>query len=154
MSDSTTDSKTVNLESIQRLFQQAKAFPTMEAPQKAAYRATLKRFLGRVKDDKIKAALQRLAEYVGESKPPYRGVNATDITTEYQTKYSGYDTKQKGAFKAKLTRLMNSLREAGDEAAARRLAGIQFVIREEEEREIRESILDLAALLPDVTEEE
>lgn len=147
-------SDTVNLESIQRLFQQAKTFNEMEGPQKAAYRATLKRFLGRVKDDKIKAALQKLAEYVGESKPPYRGMNADDILAEYREKYNGYDTKQKGAFKAKLTRLMKSEREAGNEAAAKRLAGVQFVIREQEEKEIRESILELASLIPDVSEEE
>lgn len=141
-------SDNVKLESIQRLIKQAPEFHKLEGPQQAAYRAHLKRYLGRVRDPQIKAALQRVAEYVGESKPPYRGLTVDDLMVEYGNKYDGYDTGQRGAFKAKLTRLMRSLKEAGDDAAAKKLAGLQFVIGQNEERELRESILQLATLIP------
>lgn len=144
----------VKLESIQRLIKQAPQFHQLEGPQQAAYRAHLKRYLGRVKDAQIKAALQRVAEYIGESKPPYRGLTVDDLMIEYGEKYDGYDTGQRGAFKAKLTRLMRSLREAGDEAAAKKLAGLQLVISENEDRELRESILELALLIPDAPEDQ
>lgn len=149
-------SDNVKLESIQRLIKQAPEFHKLEGPQQAAYRAHLKRYLGRVRDPQIKAALQRVAEYVGESKPPYRGLTVDDLMVEYGNKYDGYDTGQRGAFKAKLTRLMRSLKEAGDDAAAKKLAGLQFVIGQNEERELRESILQLATLIPssDASEEE
>lgn len=105
-------------------------------------------------DPQIKQALQKLAEFVGESKPPYRAVNADDIRAEYQTKYSTYGTKERGAFKAKLTRLLNSAKETGDEATQRALAGVQMTLMETEKRELKDSILHLATLIPSVEEEE
>ena len=148
MSDTSDSSGKINLETIQRLIKQAPNFHTLEGPQQAAYRAHLKRYLGRVKHPQVAAALQRVAEYIGESKAPYRGLTADDLLSEYRTKYSQYDAGRRGAFKAKVTRLMRSYKEVQDEDNARKLAGLQMTIREAEERDLLDSILDLAELIP------
>lgn len=133
------------LKATERLMNRADKFSSLTGPQQAAFRANLTRLLNRVEDPDILQVLKDLQEEIGESETrETRKLTADDLLVEYNEKYRGYSARQRGAFKAKVSRLINTAQESGDNETADKLTGLQETMRETEERLRKQRILALA----------
>ncbi len=132
------------LQSVVKLFEDAAEFETMDSGRKASVRARLTRYLTLVEDDEVKGALLALRSQLGESEAKTRDkMTAEDVETEF-AQFSTYEAKQRGAFKAKVSRLLNEAKETADNESIRRLASLQFRITQLEQREVKAKIMALA----------
>ena len=119
------------LKSVEKLLNRADKFEKLTGPQQAAFRAQLTRLLNQVEDPDIKAVLLQLKEEVGEAETAAaKLLTADDLIAEYREKYQGYSNRQRGAFKAKLSRLLNKASEEGDKETVEKLTGLETTIAE------------------------
>lgn len=132
------------LVSVRNLLVKAQEFDKLDSGQQGAFRAHLTRLLNQVEDDTLKGALLKVREHVGYSTTrSYDKVTVEDVETEFRDKFAEYDTQRRGAFKAKVTRMLNTAGEAGEADDKQRLAAIQYRIFELENREVKDEIFDL-----------
>lgn len=130
---------------IERLLDKADRFDRLTGPQQAAFRATLTRQLKTVQDPDILTVLQELQNEIGEpDSPTAKKMTADDLVTEYRERYAGLSMRQRGAFKAKVSRLINSATEEGDKETVDKLEALQAEIEETAVRMKKQRILALA----------
>lgn len=133
------------LTSVLKLVEQADKFGTMQPPQQAAFRARLTRYLNEVTDEEVKGILLGIQNEVGTAvKKSTQKLTAETIEAEFKEAYAGYDTQKRGAFKAKVTRLLNEAREGGDQETQMRLAAVQLKADDFESKEVKAKLLALA----------
>jgi formate dehydrogenase maturation protein FdhE len=137
----------VSMISVQKLLQDLKEFESMDGNRQGAFRARLTRYLNEVEDEQVRRILEQVRERVGEAeKRASQKLTAEDLEAEFPS-FTGYDSKRRGAYKAKLTRLLNEARDEGDTQSAERLAALAERIESLEEAEKIANVLDLAAAL-------
>lgn len=137
----------VSMRSVQKLLQDLKEFESMDGNRQGAFRARLTRYLKEVEDEKVRRILEQVQERVGEAeKRASQKLTAGDLEAEFP-KFPGYDSKRRGAYKAKLTRLQNEAKDEGDAETAERLAALAERIESLEEAEKISDVLDLAQAL-------
>lgn len=133
------------LKSVENLMNRVEKFDSLSAPRKAAFRANLTRLLNQVEDPDILQVLNDLQEEVGKSETrEAKKLTADDLIQEYKEAYKGYSARQRGAFKAKLSRLLNTAEEKGDGETVAKLQELQETMIETEERLRKQRILALA----------
>lgn len=119
------------LKSVEKLLNRADKFDKLTGPQQAAFRAQLTRLLNQVEDPDIRSVLEALKDEVGEAeKSSSQPMTADDLIAEYREKYQGYSNRQRGAFKAKLSRLLNKAAEENDTETVEKLTGLETTIKE------------------------
>ena len=134
----------VNLDAVARLFQNVVKFEGMTPREQAAYRATLTRFRNEVTDPEILAELSNLQEMIGESETASRArVTVDDVEQEFP-QFLGYDTRQRAAYKSKVTRMLNEATEAGQIEVANRLGVVIRNLASAETQEAKARIMRLA----------
>ena len=132
------------LSAVEKLLKAAGEFPAMEAPRKAAFRASLTRLEKQVTDPELAAILADIRAEVGEPEARQTPkLTAGDLEGEFP-KFAGYDSKRRGAYKAKLSRLLKETRDANDGEAVNRLLALQSKVAELETRETMKRIRALA----------
>lgn len=133
------------LVSVRNLLAKAKEFDSLNSREQAAFRASLTRLLNQAQDDKIKGALLKVRGLIGESakSKSYDKVTVEEVEKEFESDFGSYDTKKRGAFKAKVTRMLKAADEAGESDDKKRLATLQFSVYELENREVKNEIFDL-----------
>ena len=136
-----------NLDSVARLFSVAPTFASMKPRQQAAFRATLTRYRNEVSDPDILAELDSLQELIGEGENPARQkVTVNDVVAEYPA-FTGYSSRQKAAYKAKVTKMLNEATEAGNIAEANQLSEVTKAIAAAELQAQKDEIMRLAGKL-------
>ena len=136
-----------NLDSVARLFSVAPTFASMKPRQQAAFRATLTRYRNEVSDPDILAELDSLQELIGESESPARQkVTVDDVVMEYPA-FAGYSSRQRAAYKAKVTKMLNEATEAGNIAEANQLSEVTKAIAAAELQAQKDEIMRLAGKL-------
>lgn len=114
------------LTSIEKLLLAAKDKDSLTPAQLAGVRARLTRLENETTDPDAVAILAKVRTVIGDSERPSRAtVTVEDVTREFDTDYSTYDTRQAAAFKAKVTRMRNAAVEAGEDDQAAALAALQ-----------------------------
>lgn len=135
------------LSSVARLFSVAPTFGTMSPRQQAAFRATLTRYRNEITDADILGELDALQEMIGESESPSRQrVTVDDVIAEYP-QYADYSPRQRAAYKAKVTRMLNEATEGGEVAEANRLGEVLRSLAAAEVQEQKDKIKRLADML-------
>ena len=138
----------VNLDSVVGMLRRAERFDELPAAQQAALRAQVTRTLNVVSDPDIEDVLIRIQDVIGTAaaKPSER-MTIEDLTAEYAASYTAYDTRQRAAFKAKVSRLGNVAKSEGDDSTAVAAADLMAQITHEEELAQRDLIRRLAGQL-------
>lgn len=137
----------VSMRSVQKLLEDLKKFESMDGNRQGAFRARLTRYLREVEDEQVRRILEQVRERVGEAeKRASQKLTAGDLETEFPS-FAGYDSKRRGAYKAKLTRLLNEAKDEGDSQSVERLTALAERIESLEEAEKIEDVLDLAQAL-------
>ena len=138
----------VNLDSVVGMLRRAERFDALPAGQQAALRAQVTRTLNVVTDPDIEDVLLKIQDVIGvaAAKPTER-MTIEDLSAEYEAEYANYDTRQKAAFKAKVSRLGNVAKSAGDDETAVAVADLMSQISHEEEAAQRDLIRRLAGQL-------
>ena len=132
------------LVTVEKLLAKAERFDNMSPGQKAALRANLTKLLQAVDDPDIVAILEAVQAEIGTAeKPAYKPMTADDLVEEYAEKYSSYSMKQRGAFKAKISRLVNKASESGDDETVNKLQDLQDTMTETANRLRKKRILSL-----------
>jgi hypothetical protein len=110
------------LSSVETVLNKTAQLEKLSTGQVAALRATITKLLEQVDDDELKGILLEVQAIVGERETAsYQPKSADDYVIEYEQKYRSYSMKQRGAFKAKVSRSLGNAKEAGDEAEAAKL---------------------------------
>lgn len=143
-----------DLSSIRKLFAEYPTFKDMDSGRKAAFRARLSRYLNEVEDEQVKGALLRLQQVVGKSELKSKDkLTVEQVEREFTEEFSGYDVKRRGAFKAKVARLLGEAEKAGDTETARRLAEIKLKWLMAEQASDKQAILDWVSSLAEAEAE-
>jgi len=130
--------------SVLKLVEQADEFPAMDSPRQAAFRARLTRYLNEVTDEEVKGILLGIQGEVGTAvKKSTQKMTAETIEAEFQ-EFGGMDTNKRGAFKAKVTRLLNEAKEEGDQETQKRLAAVQLKTHDFEVKEVKRKLIEAA----------
>ena len=138
----------VNLDSVVGMLRRAERFDELPAAQQAALRAQVTRTLNVVSDPDIEDVLIRIQDVIGTAAArPNERMTIEDLTAEYAASYTAYDTRQRAAFKAKVSRLGNVAKSEGDDSTAVAAADLMAQITHEEELAQRDLIRRLAGQL-------
>lgn len=138
----------VNLDSVVGMLRRAERFDELPAAQQAALRAQVTRTLNVVSDPDIEDVLLRIQDVIGTAAArPNERMTIEDLTAEYAASYANYDTRQRAAFKAKVSRLGNVAKSEGDDSTAVAAADLMAQITHEEEQAQRDLIRRLAGQL-------
>jgi len=134
--------------SVQRLLEDLKEFDNMDSPRQGAFRARVTRYLNIVEEEGGREDLRRILEAirkrVGEASPKStKKLTPGDLEEEF-SKYPEYDTKRRGAYKARVTRLLNEAESEGNEEASAKLQSIQAKLVQFEENEQKQQVMKLA----------
>lgn len=136
------------LVSVQKLFERREKFDGMNPAQKAAFRATVSRYLKMELDPEVKDALLALQENVGKGEVKAAAkLTVEDLESEFQKNFSGYNVAQRGAYKAKVQRLLNEADKAGDADTKQRLEAIKGNWLGAEQAAAKSKILELSQKL-------
>lgn len=143
-----TIGKRVNLDAVIGMLRRAERFDELPAPQQAALRAQVTRTLRDASDPDIAAVLEQIRDVIGEAATrPADRMTAADLFNEYEAAYAGYSSRQRTAFKAKVSRLGNVANEAGDTETAAAMSELSARIVRSEEEAQRDLIRHLSAQL-------
>jgi hypothetical protein len=130
------------------MLRRAERFDELPAAQQAALRAQVTRTLNVVSDPDIEDVLIRIQDVIGTAAVrPNERMTIEDLTAEYTASYAGYDTRQRAAFKAKVSRLGNVAKSEGDDSTAVAAVDLMAQITHEEELAQRDLIRRLAGQL-------
>lgn len=133
--------KRVNLDAVIGMLQRAERFDELPAPQQAALRAQVTRSLKAIDDPDIRAVLEDIQNVVGVAvKPQTDRMTAADLVAEYEAAYANYTSRQRAAFKAKVSRLGNLAESAGDGETAAAMSDLSDRIARGEEASQRDLI--------------
>lgn len=140
------------LSSLQKLFDKLERFEKLTSGQQAGVRAHLTRLESQAKEEGADAdimdALEVARSIVGDAAgPAYEKLTADDIVAEYHESYKGMSVRQRGAFKAKISRLLNSATEDGDAETVTKLEALQDTIQADADAAKRNRILAIAKRL-------
>lgn len=134
----------VSMDSVRRLLEDLKKFESMDSSRKGAFRARVTRYLNKVENPDVKKILEAIREKVGEAEARTTArLTVEDLEAELP-KFAGYDSKRRGAYKAKATRLLNEAKDKGDTDKVARLQVIQNRIDSLEREEAIAGVLNLA----------
>lgn len=143
-------SKRVNLDAVIGMLQRAERFDDLPPAQQAALRAQVTRTLRTVAHDDpdIADVLAQIQDVIGVAEPrAAERMTVADVLAEYEASFAGYSSRQRAAFKAKVSRMGNVARESGDDAAAAALSELTERIALAEEAARRETIRRLSGQL-------
>ncbi|MCP4424430.1 MAG: hypothetical protein GY803_08070 [Chloroflexi bacterium] len=120
-----------NYNTIERLVERANKFETLTPNQQAGFRAALTRQLNSIEDDEMKAVLEAVQEHIGEpEKRATEKLTADDLINKYPD-YLGMSPKQRGAYKAQISRLLNTAVENGDSETVKKLESLKSTMEED-----------------------
>jgi hypothetical protein len=133
------------LSNVESLLERADKFDSLTPGQKAGFRAQLTKLLGKVKEPEILTILQELQDEVGKGEAKAKSkATVEDVEAEFPL-YKSKDKKQRGAYKAKVKRMLNTARASGDKPElVQRLADLEAKAVNLERQETRENVLRLA----------
>lgn len=105
------------LTNVQSLADKSTRFDRMTPAQQAGHRAAVTR--ARTKAEELGAtdlldALNAITEAIGEAEKAERERMTAESLVEEYAKYQGYSPRQRAAYRAKISRLLNSAKEEGD----------------------------------------
>ena len=131
-----------NFSTIENLFDRAERWDKLTPGQQAGLRATLTRQINTVEDNEIKAALLALQDHIGpaETKQAQK-LTADDLIAKYPKEYRGMSVRQRGAFKAQISRLLNEATESGDDETVNKLAALTEKMEADTKRLQKERIM-------------
>jgi len=134
------------MRSVNTLLEKRSKFDAMPDSQKAAFRSHLTRLLNDMQEANAPAevmeALTMLKQEIGEPDNGRNRVSLDDVVKEFAT-YGSYNSRQKGAYKSKVTRFLNEAMDNGNEEAQKMLLKLQSKIAEFEAREEMEQFSKL-----------
>lgn len=137
-----------SLDSLQQLLKDLPEFEQMPPPRQAAFRARLTRYLKQVKDNELRAILEGIQEKIGEPERKAKADRMTPESLESELpRYGSLTSSQRAAYKAKVQRLLNKAKEAGDTETVNRLTEILAQVAQVEETEALTEIKALAKKL-------
>ena len=134
------------LSAVQKLLVDYQEFEDMDNGRKAAFRARITRYLNRVTDEDIREVLEQLQDEVGAAAPRTTAkLTVEDCEKEFLDSFSGYENNRRGAFKAKVSRLLRAAEKGGDSQAVKRLQSLQIRVAGLEKDEAKAAIMNLAS---------
>lgn len=140
--------KRVNPDAVIGMLHRAERFDQLPPAQQAALRAQVTRTLKATDDPDIAAVMEQIQSVIGVAADrPAERMTAAELVDEYEAFYTDYSPRQRAAFKAKASRLLNLSRERGDEAEAEAVAELTDRIAREEEAGQRDLIRRLTEQL-------
>lgn len=131
------------LKAVGKFFEDVAEFETMDNRRKAAFLGRLTRYEKEVEDDDIQVALAEIRLQVGTGVSDEK-VTVEDVELELADSFAGYDTRRQGAFKSKVTRMVNVANAEGDYETADRLIAVQTAVASAEQKAAKERIMRLA----------
>ena len=135
----------VSMESVRKLLEDLKKFDDMDSARQGAFRARVTRYLNKVEDEQVRKILEAIQERVGSSQPrSAKKLTADDLVIEFEKSFAGYDSRRRGAFKAKLSRLLNQAADEGDAETVSKLEAIRERIEAAETAGVKEDVLNIA----------
>lgn len=137
--------KRINLDAVIGMLQRAEHFDDLSTAQQAALRAQVTRTLKATVDPDIVAVLDNIQTVIGVAATrPADRMTADDLLSEYSASYYSYNSRQRAAFKAKVSRLGNIATEQGDAETADAMVELSARIVADEEKAQREMIRKLS----------
>ena len=138
----------INLDTLEKLVVESQRFDQMTNGQKASFRARVTRYLNTVSDPTYKAILESIQENVGKTAVKQsRRLTTDDVILEYESEWDNMNGRERAAFKAKVTRLANQLKDSHVQQHVEnhgRLMELSTTIETAEQAEQRQRILELA----------
>ncbi len=137
--------------SIESLLDKVADFNKLSDRQKAAFRANLtkcEKAVKEAKDEQMASIVNQIREIAGEAPAKAaKKLTPADIKAEYEKSYLSKNVKERTAFKAKLTRMINSAIEAKDTKAEKELTALRKRMESEAKAARMKRVLAKAAKL-------
>lgn len=125
------------LKTVQKLAEKSAKFGDMTPAQQAGHRAAVTRAKATAKElaaGDLLAALNKITDIIGEAaeKTARERMTADGLVEEYNTSYIQMSARERGAFKAKVSRLLNLATDEGDDHTVSALNALTTMMEQHE----------------------